>query len=101
MAENTVRPTMPLPSQRSVTIWRSVADERTDTPTEGDETSTPEFISVPEWARRLGISHESGYKAARIGQIPGCFNVGRLYRVNWTVFVAATSSMHSRTANDG
>lgn len=49
--------------------------------------STPEYISVPEWARRLGISKDSAYKAARLGQIPGCFAVGRLYRVNWSAFV--------------
>ena len=55
----------------------------------------PEFISVPEWARRLGISAESGYKAARLGDIPGCFSIGRLYRVNWPVFVQATGWMRS------
>ena len=47
----------------------------------------PEFISVPEWARRVGICADSAYKAARLGQIPGCFAIGRLYRVNWAVFV--------------
>ena len=47
-----------------------------------DAASEAEFISIPEWARRLGISAESAYKAARLGQIPGCFNIGRLYRVN-------------------
>lgn len=57
--------------------------------------SRPEFIGIPEWARRVGVSPESAYKAARLGQIPGCFNIGRLYRVNWPVFVAATSSMRS------
>jgi hypothetical protein len=46
-----------------------------------------EFISIPEWGRRLGISKDSAYKAARIGQIPGCFAIGRLYRVNWSAFV--------------
>lgn len=46
-----------------------------------------EFISIPEWARRLGVSADSAYKAARLGQIPGCFAIGRLYRVNWPVFV--------------
>ena len=46
-----------------------------------------EFISVPEWARRVGISKDSAYKAARLGQIPGCFVIGRLYRVNWPVFL--------------
>jgi hypothetical protein len=47
----------------------------------------PEFISIPEWGRRLGISKDSAYKAARLGQIPGCFAIGRLYRVNWSAFV--------------
>ena len=46
-----------------------------------------EFISIPEWARRMGISNDSAYKAARTGQIPGCFAIGRLYRVNWSAFV--------------
>jgi predicted DNA-binding transcriptional regulator AlpA len=58
-------------------------------------TAEAEFISIPEWARRLGISSESAYKAARLNQIPGCFNIGRLYRVNWPVFVEATSSLPS------
>ncbi len=46
-----------------------------------------EFISIPEWSRRIGISADSAYKAARLGQIPGCFAIGRLYRVNWPAFV--------------
>ena len=46
-----------------------------------------EYISIPEWGRRLGISKDSAYKAARLGQIPGCFSIGRLYRVNWAAFV--------------
>ena len=49
--------------------------------------SEPEFISIPEWGRRMGISKDSAYKAARLGQIPGCFAIGRLYRVNWSAFV--------------
>ncbi len=40
-----------------------------------------------EWARRLGVSADSAYKAARLGQIPGGFAIGRLYRVNWTIFI--------------
>lgn len=51
----------------------------------------PEYISVPEWARRLGISKDSAYKAARLGQIPGCFSIGRLYRVNWSAFVEVSA----------
>jgi hypothetical protein len=52
-----------------------------------------EFISIPEWSRRLSISPESGYKAARQGQIPGCFAIGRLYRVNWPAFVERTRAV--------
>lgn len=51
-------------------------------------TMAPEFISIPEWARRVGIFADSAYKAARTGRIPGCFAIGRLYRVNWPVFVS-------------
>jgi hypothetical protein len=53
--------------------------------------SAPEYISIPEWGRRLGISKDSAYKAARMGQIPGCFAIGRLYRVNWSAFVERSS----------
>ena len=59
-----------------------------------------EFISIPEWARRVGISDESGYKAARSGQIPGCFLIGRLHRVNWPVFVARAGADPDRGTTD-
>ena len=49
---------------------------------------SPEYITIPEWARRMSVSADSAYKAARLGHIPGCFAIGRLYRVNWPVFVA-------------
>jgi hypothetical protein len=81
--------------------WLAQGDAEDDQPTgrpcDSDE---PEFISIPEWARRLGISAESGYKAARLGQIPGSFNIGRLYRVNWPAFVRASSRMHNRNDAD-
>ena len=57
-----------------------------------DEVGTSEFISIPEWARRLEISKDSAYKAARLGQIPGCFAIGRLYRVNWGAFVEQSAN---------
>jgi hypothetical protein len=59
----------------------------------------PEFISIPEWARRLGLSADSAYKAARLGQIPGCFAIGRLYRVNWTIFIQRAGN--APTSNHG
>ena len=49
-----------------------------------------EFISVPEWGRRVGVSKDSAYRAARLGQIPGCFAIGRLYRVNWSAFLESS-----------
>ena len=50
----------------------------------------PEFISVPEWGRRVGVSKDSAYRAARLGQIAGCFAIGRLYRVNWSAFLESS-----------
>lgn len=50
-----------------------------------------EFISIPEWCRRVGCSVDSGYRAARNDQIAGLFRIGRLIRVNWPAFVAATA----------
>ena len=35
----------------------------------------------------IGLSKDSADKAARLGQFPGGFSVGRLYRVNWSAFV--------------
>ena len=57
-----------------------------------DETAKGvEFIGIPEWCRRVGCSRESGYRAARREEIPGLFRIGRLKRVNWSVFVEATA----------
>lgn len=52
----------------------------------------PEFISIPEWARRMGVSKESAYKAPRTDQIPSCFAIGKLWRVNWSAFVERNGS---------
>jgi predicted DNA-binding transcriptional regulator AlpA len=54
----------------------------------------PEFIGIPEWCRRVGCSRESGYRAARREEIPGLFRIGRLKRVNWSVFVEATGPVN-------
>ena len=77
--------------------WASLAspdhypERHLTTQTERSSNLEPEFVSIPEWARRVGVSAESGYKAARLGQIPGCFPIGRLYRVNWPAFIEATT----------
>jgi hypothetical protein len=49
-----------------------------------------EFISVPEWCRRVGCSMDAGYRAARRNEIAGLFRIGKLMRVNWQAFVMAT-----------
>lgn len=50
-----------------------------------------EFISIPEWCKRVGCSLDSGYRAARRNEIAGMFRIGRLVRVNWSAFVSATT----------
>lgn len=51
-----------------------------------------EFISVPEWCKRVRCSLDAGYRAARRDEITGLFRIGRLMRINWQAFVAATFS---------
>lgn len=53
--------------------------------------TTVEFISIPEWCKRVGCSLDSGYRAARRNEIAGMFRIGRLVRVNWSAFVSATT----------
>ena len=55
-----------------------------------------EFISVPEWGRRVGLSRNTAYRAARLGSIAGCIHIGQRYIVNWPAFVAS-----SARADDG
>ena len=52
--------------------------------------AAPEFISVPEWCKRVGCSLDAGYRAARREEIAGLFRIGRLMRINWDAFVDAT-----------
>ena len=56
-----------------------------------DDGTEEQFISLPELARRLGRSKESLYQAARRGEIPGAFLIGRKWGVNWPAFNAATA----------
>jgi predicted DNA-binding transcriptional regulator AlpA len=59
----------------------------------------PEFISIPEWSRRVGCAPDSGYRAARRNEIPGMFRIGRLMRVNWQAFVEATAHIFGDDAS--
>ena len=62
--------------------------------------SEPEFINIPEWGRRLGVSKDSAYKAARLGQIPGCFAIGRLYRRQDEIGTAYCVTVDVQTVGD-
>jgi predicted DNA-binding transcriptional regulator AlpA len=57
-----------------------------------DQQDGPEFVSIPEWSRRVDCSRDTGYRLARRGEIPGQFRIGTLLRVNWDVFVRSTES---------
>ena len=58
---------------------------------QSEGTTELEFITVAEWCRRVGCSLDSGYRAARRGEIPGLFRSGRMMRVNWQAFVTTTA----------
>jgi excisionase family DNA binding protein len=49
-----------------------------------------EFISVSEWAKRVGLSRQSAYKAIERGEVPGVYRAGRRVTINWSAFVAST-----------
>jgi predicted DNA-binding transcriptional regulator AlpA len=63
----------------------------TASPSAASSPTDVEFISVPEWCRRMGCSLDSGYRAVRRDQVPGLFRIGRLIRINWPAFVEATA----------
>ena len=52
--------------------------------------SEAEFISVTEWAKRVGLCRQSAYKAVERGDVPGTYRVGRRVTINWNAFVAST-----------
>jgi predicted DNA-binding transcriptional regulator AlpA len=58
----------------------------------GDASQVPEaeFISVHEFAVRIGVSKQSAYRAIERNEVPGVFKLGRRVTVNWTAFVAKT-----------
>jgi hypothetical protein len=83
-------------------LYGSAALLESDPPdlNENHPTEKPEFITIPEWSRRVGCAADSGYGAARRNQIPGLFRIGRLMRVNWPAFVEATTRLGSEGTHD-
>jgi excisionase family DNA binding protein len=49
-----------------------------------------EFISVEEWAKRIGLSSRSAYRAVKNNEVPGVYKTGRRILINWPAFVAST-----------
>jgi predicted DNA-binding transcriptional regulator AlpA len=47
----------------------------------------PEWISIPELARRIGMSNEGCYRQARVNAIPGMVKMGRRFLVDYTEFL--------------
>ena len=47
----------------------------------------PEWISVPELAKRIGMSTEGAYRQARINAIPGQIRMGKRYLIDYTEFL--------------
>jgi excisionase family DNA binding protein len=68
----------------------------TNPPTGTGQVGTPndharsEFISVEEWARRVGVSGRSAYRAVKNNEVPGVYKTGRRILINWAAFVAST-----------
>lgn len=42
----------------------------------------PDVITIPEAARRLGVSNDKAYQLAHAGQLPGAILVGSIWRVS-------------------
>lgn len=55
-----------------------------------------EYVTVPRLAEMLGRSKESLYQACRRGEVPGAFQIGRIWRINLAAFEAATGSSERR-----
>ena len=55
-----------------------------------DVVSEAEFITVPEWAKRVGLSRNSGYRAVDAGEVPGAVRFGGRIVINWLAFLRAT-----------
>jgi predicted DNA-binding transcriptional regulator AlpA len=53
-------------------------------------TEEAEFISVEEFARRIGVSKQSAYRAIYRDEVPLVFKLGRRVTINWSAFVAKT-----------
>ena len=55
-----------------------------------DDRGQAEFISVEEWAKRVGLSGRSAYRAVKNNEVPGVYKTGRRIVINWSAFVAST-----------
>lgn len=61
-------------------------------------TDLPKFVTVAELAEMLGRSTESVYQACKRGEITGSFQIGRLWHVNLSSFLASTEGQARQLA---
>ncbi len=47
-----------------------------------------ENVTIPEWARIVGVKKSYGYELSRRNAIPGMFRVGKFVRVNLPTYYA-------------
>ena len=66
---------------------------------------SPRYCSLVELAHELGVGKDAVYAAARRGEIPGAFQIGRRWRVNKDAFdvaqMDAARQVALRTSNLG
>jgi predicted DNA-binding transcriptional regulator AlpA len=55
-----------------------------------DQAPQPEWITIPELARRIGMSKEAVYRLARADQLSGLVRMGKRLVVNYTAFIEAS-----------
>ena len=49
-----------------------------------------QWLSVPQLAKRIGLSREAVYRLARAGELPACIKLGKRYVVNYSAFLEAS-----------
>lgn len=49
-----------------------------------------EFITVPEFARRVGVARETAYRLVKRHEVPGTVKLGQTIRIRWDLWLRAT-----------
>jgi excisionase family DNA binding protein len=62
-------------------------------PPQASEPISPsiEFITVPEFARRVGVARETAYRLVKRQEVPGTVKLGQNIRIRWDLWLRASS----------